>query len=71
MGRCSGWLGVSGPESHDAGICRERKLWRQTLFLVGAALGAAGTRSHLYHAGHFHTFRKADPAARRTLRGRA
>ncbi|MDN5749860.1 MAG: precorrin-4 C(11)-methyltransferase [Pseudonocardia sp.] len=49
-------------------VCRERKLWRQTLFLVGAALGASGTRSHLYHAGHFHTFRKPDAAARRELR---
>jgi precorrin-4/cobalt-precorrin-4 C11-methyltransferase len=48
--------------------CKERKLWRQTLFLVGPALGATGTRSHLYHAGHFHTFRKPDPAARRALR---
>jgi precorrin-4/cobalt-precorrin-4 C11-methyltransferase len=50
------------------GVCKERKLWRQTLFLVGAALGASGTRSHLYNAGHFHTFRKPDPAARRALR---
>jgi len=48
--------------------CKERKLWRQTLFLVGPALGATGTRSHLYHTGHFHTFRKPDPAARRALR---
>ena len=48
--------------------CKARRLWRQTLFLVGPALDAAGTRSHLYHAGHFHTFRKPDPAARRTLR---
>ena len=48
--------------------CKERKLWRQTLFLVGPALGSTGTRSHLYHAGHFHTFRKPDPAARRALR---
>jgi precorrin-4/cobalt-precorrin-4 C11-methyltransferase len=51
-----------------AAVCRERKLWRQTLFLVGPALAAEGTRSHLYHAGHFHTFRKPDPAARRALR---
>jgi len=51
-----------------AARCKEQKLWRHTLFLVGAALGAAGTRSHLYHAGHFHTFRKPDPAARRALR---
>ncbi len=49
-------------------VCKERKLWRHTLFLVGAALGAKGTRSHLYHAGHFHTFRKPDRAARAELR---
>jgi precorrin-4/cobalt-precorrin-4 C11-methyltransferase len=49
-------------------VCKERKLWRQTLFLVGPALAAAGTRSHLYHSGHFHTFRKPDPAARRALK---
>ena len=30
--------------------------------------GATGTRSHLYHPGHFHGFRKPDPAARRALR---
>ncbi len=51
-------------------VCKERKLWRQTLFLVGPALAAAGTRSHLYDAGHFHTFRKPDPAARQALRAR-
>ncbi|GAA1373005.1 precorrin-4 C(11)-methyltransferase [Catellatospora chokoriensis] len=52
---------------------KEHKLWKHTLFLVGAALGeAAGTRSHLYHPGHFHGFRRADPAARVALRaGRA
>jgi precorrin-4/cobalt-precorrin-4 C11-methyltransferase len=50
--------------------CKQRKLWRQTLFLVGPALDAGGTRSHLYHPGHFHTFRKPDPAARRALRAR-
>ncbi|MGH3614608.1 MAG: precorrin-4 C(11)-methyltransferase [Pseudonocardia sp.] len=48
--------------------CKERKLWRHTLFLVGAALGASGTRSHLYHPGHFHTFRKPESEARRALR---
>jgi precorrin-4/cobalt-precorrin-4 C11-methyltransferase len=47
---------------------KEHKLWKHTLFLVGEALGAQGTRSHLYHPGHFHTFRKADRAARRQLR---
>jgi precorrin-4 C11-methyltransferase len=47
---------------------KQHKLWRHTLFLVGKALSATGTRSHLYNAGHFHTYRKADPAARRALR---
>ncbi|MFK4225677.1 precorrin-4 C(11)-methyltransferase [Streptomyces sp. NPDC019890] len=47
---------------------KEHKLWKHTLFLVGPALAASGTRSHLYHPGHFHGFRKADPAARRALR---
>jgi precorrin-4 C11-methyltransferase len=47
---------------------KQHKLWRHTLFLVGTALRAEGTRSHLYNAGHFHTYRKADPAARRALR---
>ncbi len=47
---------------------REHKLWRHTVFLVGPALAASGKRSHLYHPGHFHTFRKPDPAARRALR---
>lgn len=49
---------------------KAQKLWKHTLFLVGDALGAAGTRSHLYHPGHFHGFRKADPVARRELRER-
>jgi precorrin-4/cobalt-precorrin-4 C11-methyltransferase len=47
---------------------RARKLWRHTLFLVGPALAARGGRSHLYHPGHFHSRRRADPAARRALR---
>lgn len=47
---------------------KAHKLWKHTLFLVGAALGAAGTRSHLYHPGHFHGHRKADREARRALR---
>jgi precorrin-4/cobalt-precorrin-4 C11-methyltransferase len=49
---------------------KAEKLWKHTLFLVGPALGAAGTRSHLYHPGHFHGYRKADPASRRELRER-
>ena len=47
---------------------KEHRLWKHTLFLVGPALSAYGTRSHLYHPGHFHGFRRADPAARRELR---
>jgi precorrin-4/cobalt-precorrin-4 C11-methyltransferase len=47
---------------------KAHKLWKHTLFLVGPALAAGGTRSHLYHPGHFHGFRKADRAARRVLR---
>lgn len=49
---------------------KEHKLWKHTLFLVGPALDAHGTRSHLYHPGHFHGYRKADPEARRALRER-
>jgi precorrin-4/cobalt-precorrin-4 C11-methyltransferase len=49
-------------------VCKRHKLWRHTLFLVGPALAAGGTRSHLYHPGHFHTFRKPTPDARRALR---
>jgi precorrin-4 C11-methyltransferase len=47
---------------------REHKLWKHTLVLVGPALEAGGTRSHLYHPGHFHGFRRASPEARRRLR---
>jgi precorrin-4/cobalt-precorrin-4 C11-methyltransferase len=52
-----------------AATVRARKLWKHTLFLIGPALAAGGTRSHLYHPGHFHGFRRADPAARADLRG--
>jgi precorrin-4/cobalt-precorrin-4 C11-methyltransferase len=51
-----------------ADTVRARKLWKHTLFLVGPALGASGTRSHLYHPGHFHGHRRAQPQARRELR---
>jgi len=47
---------------------KAHKLWKHTLFLVGAALDAGGTRSHLYHPGHFHEYRRAEPAARAALR---
>ncbi len=47
---------------------KDRKLWKHTLFLIGPALGSEGTRSHLYHPGHFHGHRRADPAARAALR---
>jgi precorrin-4/cobalt-precorrin-4 C11-methyltransferase len=47
---------------------KEHKLWKHTLFLVGPGLASHQTRSHLYHPGHFHGFRKADHEARRQLR---
>jgi precorrin-4/cobalt-precorrin-4 C11-methyltransferase len=47
---------------------KQHRLWKHTLFLVGPALAAGGTRSHLYHPGHFHGFRKPERAARRELR---
>jgi precorrin-4/cobalt-precorrin-4 C11-methyltransferase len=53
-----------------AATIRERKLWKHTLVLAGPGLAAAGSRSHLYHPGHFHGFRRADPVARRQLRSR-
>lgn len=49
---------------------KAHRLWKHTIFLVGEALGPTDTRSHLYHPGHFHTFRRADPQARRALRAR-
>ena len=49
---------------------KQYKLWKHTLFLVGPAMGGAvDTRSHLYHPGHFHGYRKADREARRVLKG--
>jgi precorrin-4/cobalt-precorrin-4 C11-methyltransferase len=51
---------------------KAHKLWKHTLFLVGPALGAGGgTRSHLYHPGHFHGYRRAEPAARAELKARS
>ncbi|HMA47424.1 MAG TPA: precorrin-4 C(11)-methyltransferase [Frankiaceae bacterium] len=51
-----------------AATVHAHKLWKHTLVLVGPALEAGGTRSRLYHPGHFHGHRRADPAARRALR---
>jgi len=51
-----------------ADTMKAHRLWKHTLVLVGPALEAGGTRSHLYHPGHFHGFRRADPAARSRLR---
>lgn len=44
---------------------REHKLYKHTLVLVGPALGAGGTRSHLYDPGHFHEHRRVEDTARR------
>ena len=50
---------------------KAHRLYKHTLVLVGPALaGAQGTRSHLYHPGHFHEHRRADPVARKELRAR-
>lgn len=54
-----------------AATVKAARLWKHTLVLVGPALAAGGTRSHLYHPGHFHQHRKADRAARQALRGGA
>jgi precorrin-4/cobalt-precorrin-4 C11-methyltransferase len=51
-----------------AATVKARKLWKHTLVLVGPGLSAEGTRSHLYHPGHFHGFRRAEPGARQVLR---
>ena len=51
-----------------AATMKERKLWKHTLVLVGPGLAAAGSRSHLYHPGHFHGYRRADRQARKELR---
>jgi precorrin-4/cobalt-precorrin-4 C11-methyltransferase len=48
---------------------KEHKLYKHTLVLVGPALASAGTRSHLYHPGHFHEHRKVESqSARAELR---
>jgi precorrin-4/cobalt-precorrin-4 C11-methyltransferase len=51
-----------------AATIKERKLWKHTLVLVGPGLAAGGSRSHLYHPGHFHGYRRADRQARQQLR---
>lgn len=51
-----------------AATIREHKLWKHTLVLVGPGLASGGSRSHLYHPGHFHGFRRADRQARKELR---
>lgn len=50
---------------------RARRWWKHTLILVGPALDpqSVRTRSHLYHPGHFHGHRRAEPGQRRRLRG--
>ena len=54
---------------HDlAATIKQRKLWKHTLVLVGPGLQTTGSRSHLYHPGHFHGYRKAEPQARKQLR---
>ncbi|HEY7484630.1 MAG TPA: precorrin-4 C(11)-methyltransferase [Streptosporangiaceae bacterium] len=59
---------VRCPLAELADTIKAHRLWKHTLVLVGPALAAGGTRSHLYHPGHFHGFRRADRAARAELR---
>ena len=62
---------IHTPLNHLAATIKDRRLWKHTLILVGPALaGPARTRSRLYHPGHFHGYRKADPQARKQLRAR-
>jgi precorrin-4/cobalt-precorrin-4 C11-methyltransferase len=61
---------VRAPLDDLAETIREHKLWKHTLVLIGPGLAAGGSRSHLYHPGHFHGFRRADPVARKQLRSR-
>jgi len=51
-----------------AATIRDAGWHKHTLVLVGPALAAGGTRSQLYHPGHFNEFRKADPQARAEVR---
>ncbi|WP_076784817.1 precorrin-4 C(11)-methyltransferase [Parafrankia discariae] len=51
-----------------ADTVKAHRLWKHTLVLVGPALVAEGRRSHLYHPGHFHTYRRARSGARTVLR---
>jgi len=44
---------------------RKHKLYKHTMVLVGPALAAGGTRSHLYDPGHFHEHRKVEDLGRR------
>lgn len=48
----------------------EHKLWKHTVVLVGPAMAEhpEPSRSHLYHPGFRHEYRKADPDARADLR---
>lgn len=50
--------------------CKEHKLWKHTVVLVGPALaeGPLAARSHLYHPGFRHEYRAADPDAQAALR---
>ncbi|MGV8845950.1 precorrin-4 C(11)-methyltransferase [Tessaracoccus sp.] len=51
---------------------RDHKLWKHTVVLVGPAMAEApeGSRSHLYHPGFRHEYRKAEPEAQQDLRDR-
>ena len=58
--------------------CTRRRRWRRRSRSTGCGSTRcswsgrrsppSGTRSHLYHPGHFHSYRRAEPAARAELR---
>lgn len=58
------------PLSELSATMSEYKLWKHTVVLVGPALaeGPISTRSHLYHPGFRHEYRRADREAQTDLR---
>ena len=43
---------------------KQRRLWRNTLFIVGQALQETGRRGRNYPAGHFHSYRRPEAVRR-------
>ncbi len=58
------------PLSELSATMREHQLWKHTVVLVGPAMAESpeGSRSHLYHPGFRHEYRKAEKKAQQELR---